>query len=48
MADKGTPGGDGSGERRKPDPPLSQGTPPPGNSDGKVPASPPPSGKRRR
>ncbi len=35
------------GDRRKPGPDPGQGKPPPGNSDGKVPDPPPPSGNRR-
>ncbi|MER6256274.1 hypothetical protein ABT224_33485 [Streptomyces sp. NPDC001584] len=38
--DKGSNGSggdsDGGGSHAKPDPPLSEGTPPPGNSDGQV------------
>ncbi|MEE1736428.1 hypothetical protein PUR49_07935 [Streptomyces sp. BE147] len=37
----------GSGQHRREDPPLSGGTPPPGNSDGQVPTG-SGSGKRRK
>ncbi|MFC9426491.1 hypothetical protein [Streptomyces sp. NPDC056987] len=36
------------GGHSKPDPAPSQGKPPPGNSDSKVPDPPPPTGKRRK
>ncbi len=35
-------------DHRKPEPDTSQGKPPPGNSDSKVPNPPPPTGKRRK
>ncbi|GHG79108.1 hypothetical protein GCM10018779_59710 [Streptomyces griseocarneus] len=44
--DKKDSGGDGA--HRKPDPPLSGGTPPPGNSDGQVSSPDTGSGKRRK
>ncbi|MFI5642044.1 hypothetical protein ACIA8H_32120 [Streptomyces goshikiensis] len=52
MKDKGngsSGSGGGGGSHAKPNPPLSGGTPPPGNSDGKVstPDQGPGSGKRR-
>ncbi|MGW7312226.1 hypothetical protein [Streptomyces sp. NPDC054865] len=43
--DKGSGGG---GSHSKPDAPLSGGTPPPGNSDGKAPDPGTGSGKRRK
>ncbi|MFF4447917.1 hypothetical protein [Streptomyces sp. NPDC001502] len=47
--DKGSNSGSGGGgNHAKPDPPLSGGTPPPGNSDGQVSTPGSGSGKRKK
>jgi hypothetical protein len=46
--DKGSGNGEGAGQHRRDDPPLSGGTPPPGNSDGQVQNPGSGSGKRRK